>query len=106
MKGGTGLNQLVERLLPAGVSEDEQLRALRDAFTARVPLPLDAHVIGEPVEVAYAGNARRGVTATCRRRDELYPVSLADVVFAEGTIAEDVAFDDFQRQEAGGARRR
>ena len=40
------------------------------ASSDSVALPADAFVIGEPVEVVevdYDGNARRGLTARCRR---------------------------------------
>jgi hypothetical protein len=50
--------------------DEEQLGALHQAFEEYVPMPADAFVIGEPIEVfeiAYDGNARRGLTARCRR---------------------------------------
>ena len=70
-------------------TEDEQLRALRQAFEDDVALPCDAFVIGEPVEVVeinYDGNTRRGLTARCRRQDGgEHVVAAADVVFRDGS---------------------
>ena len=69
--------------------EDEQLKAIRQAFEDNVALPADAFVIGEPVSVDridYDGNVRRGLTAGCRRGDgSEHVVSAADVVFPEGS---------------------
>jgi hypothetical protein len=77
---------LLDEILADAGGDDEQLRALRHAFEEGVPLPADAFVIGEPVSVVaidYDGNARRGLTATCRRADRsLHTVAACDVVFA------------------------
>ncbi len=51
---------------------------------AEVLLPVDAHVIGEPVTVTrirYPALSRAGLLATCKRGDLAYELSLADVVF-------------------------
>ncbi|MBK6685964.1 MAG: hypothetical protein IPG45_15935 [Deltaproteobacteria bacterium] len=51
-------------------------------------LPVDAHVIGEPVIVTrihVPGLVRAGLIASCRRGDLTYEVSLADVVFPAGS---------------------
>lgn len=75
--------------LAAARAIDEAFRAWQQAFAERVELPAPASVIGEPVTIVgidYAGNPWRGVIARCRRHDgREYSVSLADVVFADGT---------------------
>jgi hypothetical protein len=51
---------------------------------AVVVRPADAHGIGEPVTVTpfrYAGGARAGLLATCKRGDATYELRLADVGF-------------------------
>lgn len=76
-----------ERLLGQIVGEapddDGQLWALHHAIKAAVALPLDVHVVGEPmvlVAVEYDGNARRGLVARCRREDgSEHRISLVDV---------------------------
>jgi len=54
-------------------------------FEGAVSFPCDGFVIGEPVsilEIGYAGNVRRGLTATCRREDgSVHVVSALDVAF-------------------------
>ena len=75
-------------------SEDAQLKALAASINALVQLPIDGFVVGEPVEVTaidYNGNARRGITAVCRRREGLHTVGLADVSFSPGPAASAVA---------------
>jgi hypothetical protein len=61
---------------------DEQLWALHQAFSGRFGRAMDAQVVGEPLSllaVDYDGNARRGLTARCRREDgSEYRVALAD----------------------------
>ncbi len=45
-------------------SDDEKLRAFRQAFDDQVALPADRFVVGQPVSVLaidYGGNARRGL---------------------------------------------
>ncbi|MPZ88985.1 MAG: cytoplasmic protein [Nitriliruptorales bacterium] len=78
---------LLDRITLDAYGDDEQLWALRQAFEDNVRLPADAFVVGEPVsvmEIDYDGNSRRGLTATCRRRDgSSYTVAACDVVFAE-----------------------
>lgn len=76
-----------ERLLVQIVGEapddDQQLWALHRAIEAAVVLPLDVHVVGEPlvlVSIEYDGNTRRGLVARCRREDgSEHRISLADV---------------------------
>ncbi len=68
-------------------SQTDDARALAEfemAARSEVPLPADAHVIGEPVtvmQIRCAGLPRAGLLATCKRGDLIYELSLADVVF-------------------------
>jgi len=70
-------------------SDDEQLRAFRQAFEDNVAMPVRGYVIGEPVLVVavdYDGNQRRGLTARCRRAGGAeYAVALCDVVFLQAS---------------------
>ncbi len=66
---------------------DAALRAL-EAAIAEIPLPADAHVIGEPITVtsiSYPAASRTGLRATCRRGERAYEVNLADIVFPPGS---------------------
>lgn len=67
---------------------DERMRAFQQAFADRVELPTSASVLDEPVtvvEIAYDGNARRGLTARCRTsHGREHVIALADVRFPEG----------------------
>ena len=80
-----GLASRVDEILVDAHGDDEQLWAFRQALEDNVPVPSDAIVIGEPVSVTafdYDGNARRGLTARCRRADgSEHVVAAADVVF-------------------------
>lgn len=71
------------------LDECEELPALWRACTEGIPLPADAHVIGEPVSVeaiSYDGNTRRGLTAECRVRDgSRHVVGAAELVFPESS---------------------
>jgi hypothetical protein len=63
---------------------DATLRLFEAAVAAEIPLPADAHVIGEPVTVTAIGlppATRLGLRATCRRGARAHEVSLEDVVF-------------------------
>jgi hypothetical protein len=67
------LDALIEEITVDAEGDDEQLWAFRQAFEENVIVPCAATVIGEPVQVMrfeYDGNARRGLTATCRRADD------------------------------------
>jgi hypothetical protein len=78
------LDELIEQITVDANGEDEELGAFLQAFEDEVALPADASVVGEPVSVMefdYDGNRLRGLTAKCRRGDETYVISLADVVF-------------------------
>ncbi len=74
---------LLAQILGDARGDDEQLRALHRAIEAAVALPLDIHVVGEPlvlVAVEYGGNARRGLVARCRRKDgSEHRIGFADV---------------------------
>ena len=68
----------------SGTDDAGGLVELEASARAEVVLPADAHVIGEPVtvtQIRYAGFARAGLLATCKRGDATYELSLADVVF-------------------------
>ena len=71
-----------------GTTDDAELRAFEAPAAADVQLPIDAHVIGEPVTVTkirYAGVPRIGLLATCQRGERAYDVGLADIVLQPGT---------------------
>ena len=77
--------RLIKEITVDSHGDDELLETLRQAFEDAVSFPCDGFVIGEPVsilEIGYAGNVRRGLTATCRREDgSVHVVSVLDVVF-------------------------
>jgi hypothetical protein len=83
------LDGLIAGITGHAISEDEQSQAFLRAVTDGIPVPCDGFVIGEPVSVVafeYNGNARRGLTAKCRRRDgSEHVVSVADVFLPPGT---------------------
>ncbi len=85
------LDELIEKITVDANGDAEQLWAFRQAFEDGVAVPGEAFVIGEAVSVLkfdYAGNERRGLTASCRRQDgREYVVPAADVVFPPGTEA-------------------
>lgn len=69
----------------------ETAASVLEHFTARarveIPLPSDAHVIGEPVTVTRisVGSVRVGLRASCERDGRSYDISLADVIFGAGS---------------------
>jgi hypothetical protein len=75
--------RLLVQILGEARDEDGQLWALHRAIEAAVALPLDVHVVGEPlvlVAVEYDGNARRGLVARCLCEDgSEHRIGLADV---------------------------
>jgi hypothetical protein len=79
------LDRLIKEITVDSHGDDEQLEAFRQAFEDAASFPCDGFVIGEPVsilEIGYAGNVRRGLTATCRREDgSVHVVSVLDVAF-------------------------
>jgi hypothetical protein len=72
-------------------NQTDQARGLLEfetAARAEVLLPVDAHVIGEPVTVTQIRNPELphvGLLATCRRRDHVYELGFSDVVFPTGS---------------------
>ena len=83
------LDRLINEIIADTNSDDEKLRAFRQAFEVNVVLPAEAFVVGEPVTVmmiGYDGNERRGLTARCRREKGLEQVIAAcDLIFPEGS---------------------
>ena len=79
------LDRLIKEITIDSHGDNERFEAFRQAFEDAVSFPCDGFVIGEPVsiqEIGYAGNARRGLTATCRREDgSVHVVSVLDVAF-------------------------
>src|SRR5512132_4383334 len=76
------------RIVAGAKPEDQQLHALEAAARKEVPLPADAFVVGEPVEVAsidYSGHPRAGLEVRCRRGERLFAASLAHVEFLPGS---------------------
>jgi len=56
-----GTDELLDGILTDAFGDDEQLWAIHQAFEDHVPMPADAVVVGEPVEVLetdYDGNGR------------------------------------------------
>lgn len=81
--------RLLVQILGDARDDGEQLRALHRAIEAAVALPVDVHVVGEPlvlVAVEYDGNARRGLVARCRREDgSEHRIGFADVAMPART---------------------
>jgi hypothetical protein len=86
------VDRLVTEITAAVHRDDDQLREFLQALEEHVALPADGFVIGEPVCVIrfnYGGNTRRGLTATCRRRDgSEHVVAAGDVLLAPQTPGE------------------
>jgi hypothetical protein len=73
---------------PTQTDDARALLELETSAHAEVLLPVDAHVIGEPVtvtQIRYPRLPRVGLLATCRRGELTYELSLADVVFPTGS---------------------
>ena len=89
------LDRLIDEITVDAYGDDEQLWAFRQAFEEGIRVPCDGFVIGEPVSVTgfdYDGNARRGLTARCRRDDgSEHVVAAADVVFPEADTGRHLA---------------
>jgi hypothetical protein len=76
------------RIVAGEKTEDQQLRALEAAAAREIAFPVNAFVIGEPVEVVsvhYSGHPRVGLTAHCRRDGNVHAVGFSDVVFLPGS---------------------
>lgn len=80
------VNDLLPKLTADAGGDDAQLAALARSIDEALEVPVDVHVVGEPLAllaIDYAGSPRRGIVARCRRENGAeYVVSLADVVFA------------------------
>ena len=66
------LSELLGGLHSGGGTSHEDFEAVLAELRRSVRLPVDAHVIGEPVvvlQVRYSGNIHRGLVATVRRED-------------------------------------
>lgn len=66
------IEALLDDLIVDAYGDDEDLTALSEGIGEALELPLDVHVVGEPLSlmaVDYDGNARRGLVARCRRED-------------------------------------
>lgn len=112
------LDRLIAAITADTRDDDEPLRAFRQALERHIPLPADAFVIGEPVSVVrfdYDGTPRRGLTATCQRRDGCeHIVAAADVELNPRTAGKPyleayrrwVGIESRQRVTAPAARRR
>ncbi|WP_242466939.1 cytoplasmic protein [Ectothiorhodospira shaposhnikovii] len=76
----------MEELLIDAYGDDEQLWALHAGIEDSLDLPMDVHVIGEPltlIAIDYDGNARRGLVASCRGADGTeHRVAFADIQLA------------------------
>ena len=86
------LDDLIGKITVDANGDEAQLCAFHQAFTDNIPLPCEAMVIGEPVQVTkfdYDGNPRRGLTAKCRRADgSKHLVGVADLMMAPGSLHE------------------
>jgi hypothetical protein len=93
MKSEEEVDDLVDGIVVDAYNDDEQLTAFDAVIGDEVTLPADASMVGEPVtviKIAYDGNERRGLTATCRREDgSEYIVAACDLVFPEGSKGSD-----------------
>lgn len=85
------LDELIEEITVDAYGDDEQLWAFRQVIEDEVKLPADGLIIDEPVRVTkidYDGNARGGLTATCRRADgSKHLVAAADITFPRDSTA-------------------
>ena len=84
------LNDLVDEITVDAYTDDEQLWAFRQVFEDEVAMPVEAVLIGEPVEalsIDYDGNERRGLIARCRRGSSVYTVAAQDLTFPDGSNA-------------------
>ena len=87
-----GDDELFTKIIVGAGGDDEQLRAFQQVISDEVCFPCPAFVMGQPVtvlEITYDGNARRGLTARCRRRGGTeYLMAAADVLFPAGSNAD------------------
>jgi hypothetical protein len=82
--GLASLDDLIQQIIGRAQGDDEKLRAFERTLEDHVAVPCDGFVIGEPISLVgfgYDGHPRRGLTATCRRRDgTTHVVAACDVV--------------------------
>ena len=82
-QGMADIDKLIEDITVDACGDDKNFSAFGQAFEDSVSVPCDGFVIGEPVSIVtfdYDGNARRGLTARCRREDgSEHVVAAADV---------------------------
>ena len=78
------LDILIDQITTAAYGYEEQLWAFHSAFKKILGERIEAHVLGEPVQVDGYGNGgeRRGLTAVCLKDGETWEISLIDVEFA------------------------
>lgn len=83
------LDKMIKEITVDAYGDDEQLWAFRQTIEDEVELPADGFVIGVPVSVLavdYDGNARRGLTARCRREDgSEHEVAASEVVLPQAS---------------------
>lgn len=85
------LDRLIEKIIVDAYGDDEQLWAFRRVLKDKIGAAAEAFVLGEPVTVVaidYDGNARRGLTATCRRNKGVeQAIAACDLIFPEDSVA-------------------
>jgi hypothetical protein len=79
------LDSTIEQILTQASGDDDVFQAFGQLIKDTVNLPADGFVIGEPIVITaieYSGNARRGLTAACRREDGSdHVIALSEVMF-------------------------
>ena len=79
------LDNIIEQILTQASGDDDVFEAFGQLMKDTIKLPADGFVIGEPVVITaieYSGNARRGLTAACRREDGTdHVIALSEVMF-------------------------
>lgn len=88
MPGEKDLDALINEVTGDGASYGEQLQAFFYAFEREIGERIDAHVLGEPVQVdgyEYGGNEKRGIIALVEKDGSIWEIALVDVAFAVGS---------------------
>jgi hypothetical protein len=79
------LDSIIAQILTQASGDDDVFQAFGQLIKDTVNLPADGFVIGEPIVITaieYSGNARRGLTAACRREDGSdHVIALSEVMF-------------------------
>lgn len=86
----TDVDELLAKLLVDAYGDDAQLTALCERIVGALDLPIDVHVVGEPLSLSavdYDGNSRRSLVARRRREDD----GEHRVAFADIQLSPDVA---------------